>query len=72
MDEATRQNATLVEQAGSSASALQEEADSLARLVSIFKLNGGAAGARRPAAGSALALRPAGSRAGAEPEFEAF
>jgi methyl-accepting chemotaxis protein len=72
MDEATRQNASLVEQAGSSAFALQEEADKLAGLVSIFKLNGSGAATRRPAAGTALALRPAASRAGAEPEFEAF
>jgi methyl-accepting chemotaxis protein len=72
MDEATRQNATLVEQAGSSAFALQEEADKLAGLVSIFKLNGSSAATRRPAAGTTLALRPAASRTGAEPEFEAF
>jgi methyl-accepting chemotaxis protein len=36
MDETTQQNATLVEQAGTAASALQEEAENLARLVSIF------------------------------------
>jgi methyl-accepting chemotaxis protein len=53
MDETTQQNATLVEQAGSAASALQEEAEHLAHLVSIFKLQGaGAASFRRE-----LALR---------------
>jgi methyl-accepting chemotaxis protein len=55
MDETTRQNATLVEQAGASASALQEEAESLAQLVSIFKLD---------AAGAAV---PAVRKAGAQP-----
>jgi methyl-accepting chemotaxis protein len=39
MDETTQQNATLVEQAGAAASALQEEAENLAQLVSIFKLD---------------------------------
>ncbi|QJE00822.1 methyl-accepting chemotaxis protein [Massilia forsythiae] len=54
MDEATRQDAALVEQAGSAAAALQHEAGSLTHLVSIFKLDGAGAAARRPAA---LALR---------------
>ena len=47
MDETTQQNATLVEQAGTAASALQDEAESLAQLVSIFRL-GAAASAVRP------------------------
>jgi methyl-accepting chemotaxis protein len=46
MDEATQQNAALVGQAGASAAALQEEAENLARLVSIFKLEGAPAAAR--------------------------
>jgi len=46
MDEATQQNAALVEQAGAAASALQDEAATLARLVSIFKLDAQAQGAR--------------------------
>jgi methyl-accepting chemotaxis protein len=46
MDEATQQNAALVGEAGASASALQEEAENLARLVSIFKLEGAPAAAR--------------------------
>jgi methyl-accepting chemotaxis protein len=50
MDETTQQNATLVEQAGTAASALQDEAENLARLVSIFKLGTAHAPApRRPA-----------------------
>jgi methyl-accepting chemotaxis protein len=47
MDETTQQNATLVEQAGSAASALQEEAEHLAHLVSIFKLQGAGVGAAK-------------------------
>ena len=38
MDEATRQNATLVEQAEAAADAMQDEAAALARLVSVFKM----------------------------------
>jgi methyl-accepting chemotaxis protein len=66
MDETTQQNATLVEQAGAAATALQEEAENLARLVSIFKLSGvdsaAGGGARQPAAAGALATRQAGAR----------
>jgi methyl-accepting chemotaxis protein len=51
MDEATQQNAALVEQAGAAASALQDEAANLARLVSIFKLDTQAA---RPSASLAV------------------
>ena len=38
MDEATRQNATLVEQAEAAADSLQDEAAALAQLVSVFKM----------------------------------
>ena len=38
MDEATRQNATLVEQAEAAADAMQDEAAALAKLVSVFKM----------------------------------
>jgi methyl-accepting chemotaxis protein len=58
MDEATQQNAALVEQAGAAASALQDEAANLARLVSIFKLDAQTA---RPS--QSLAVVPA-ARAG--------
>jgi methyl-accepting chemotaxis protein len=60
MDEATQQNAALVEQAGAAASALQDEAATLARLVSIFKLDAQAQPARTS---TGLAVVPA-ARAG--------
>jgi methyl-accepting chemotaxis protein len=47
MDEATQQNTTLVEQAGSAATSLQDQAERMAQLVSIFKLDQEAS---RPAA----------------------
>jgi methyl-accepting chemotaxis protein len=40
MDEATRQNATLVEQASAAAASLQDEAATLAGVVSVFKMEG--------------------------------
>jgi len=40
MDEATQQNAALVEQAAAAAESLQDQADKLALAVSIFKLAG--------------------------------
>ncbi|MFC5461519.1 methyl-accepting chemotaxis protein [Massilia niabensis] len=39
MDEATRQNATLVEQASAAAASLQDEAATLAGVVSVFKMD---------------------------------
>ena len=41
MDEATRQNATLVEQAAAAAASLQDEAATLAHVVSVFKMEEG-------------------------------
>jgi methyl-accepting chemotaxis protein len=58
MDETTQQNATLVEQAGTAASSLQDEAENLARLVSIFKL-----GAAQAQAQAQVPRNPAGARA---------
>ncbi len=50
MDEVTQQNAALVEQAAAAAGALQDQAGTLAGVVSVFKLPAGAAhGAARPA-----------------------
>ncbi|MBC7513723.1 MAG: methyl-accepting chemotaxis protein [Herminiimonas sp.] len=43
MDEITQQNAALVEQAAAAAGALQDQADGLARLVSVFRLGDGVA-----------------------------
>ncbi|MGB6243157.1 MAG: methyl-accepting chemotaxis protein [Castellaniella sp.] len=42
MDDVTRQNASLVEESASAANSLQEQADTLAQLVSTFKLGAGA------------------------------
>jgi methyl-accepting chemotaxis protein len=41
MDEATQQNAALVEQAAAAAASLQDQAGTLAQVVSVFKLDGG-------------------------------
>ena len=53
MDQTTQQNAALVEEAAASAESLQDQAASLARLVSVFKLDnaqpGYAADSRNPA-----------------------
>ena len=49
MDEATRQNSALVEQAAAAADALREEAHALAEVVAVFRLDGeGHGGARAP------------------------
>jgi methyl-accepting chemotaxis protein len=54
MDEATQQNAALVEQAGAAAASLSDEAATLSRVVSIFKL--GDAERQAPAAAAARRL----------------
>ena len=46
MDEATQQNAALVEQAAAAAESLQEQAGKLAEAVSVFKLDGMTSSAR--------------------------
>jgi len=48
MDNVTQQNAALVEQAAAAAAAMQEQADHLTQLVSVFKVNGDAATASSP------------------------
>ena len=70
MDETTQQNATLVEQAGTAASALQEEAGNLARLVSIFKLDAAGASAHQPSAGGRARLAAPSRGARTEPALE--
>jgi methyl-accepting chemotaxis protein len=50
MDEVTQQNAALVEEAAASAEAMQEQAGSLMRAVSMFKLGSGKQGTRTVAA----------------------
>lgn len=48
MDNVTQQNAALVEQAAAAAAAMQEQADHLTQLVSVFKVNGDAASPSSP------------------------
>jgi methyl-accepting chemotaxis protein len=55
MDEVTQQNAALVEEAAASAEAMQEQAGSLMKAVSMFKLESGKAGARKTVAKPAIA-----------------
>jgi methyl-accepting chemotaxis protein len=50
MDEATRQNATLVQQASAAAASLEEEAERLAQVVSVFQIEGVEGAPVRPAA----------------------
>jgi methyl-accepting chemotaxis protein-1 (serine sensor receptor) len=49
MDQATQQNAALVEEASAAAQQLREEADSLARAVGAFRIEAQAGGTPRPA-----------------------
>ena len=56
MDQVTQQNAALVEQAAAAAQSLQDQAAQLARLVSVFKLEGGAPELKRVVAPSAARL----------------
>jgi methyl-accepting chemotaxis protein len=53
MDEATQQNAALVEQAAGAAASLESEAQTLSSVVSLFKLD------NRPVATQAVAPQPA-------------
>jgi len=63
MDGVTQQNAALVEEAAAASAALQEQATTLAQLVSVFNL--GQEDAPRPDASRSLTLRaPAPARAG--------
>ena len=50
MDEVTQRNAALVEEAAASADAMQEQAGSLTRAVSVFTLESGKQGTRKVAA----------------------
>jgi methyl-accepting chemotaxis protein len=62
MDDVTQQNAALVEEAAAAATSLEDQAASLAQLVSTFKLDS-SAGGRYEAAGRALGDRaPAATR----------
>lgn len=60
MDQATRQNAAMVEDAAGASTALHERAGSLSQLVSVFRVARTAAAPGRLAAGApAPAARPA-------------
>jgi hypothetical protein len=67
MDEVTQQNAVLVEEAAASAEAIQEQAGSLTRAVSVFKLDtrrqGTGTEAVKPLPRQRLSIMP-GSRSG--------
>ena len=58
MDEATQQNAALVEESAATATSMQEQAAKLAQVVGVFKLDAQAVVAA-PVAARAVALRPA-------------
>ena len=62
MDEATQQNAALVEESAAAAGAMQEQAAKLAQVVGVFKLDAGAAiaapAAPQAAPTRAIAVRP--------------
>jgi methyl-accepting chemotaxis protein len=63
MDEVTQQNAALVEQAAAAAASLQEQAASLAEVVSVFKVVQEADARSAPPAPRQLATARAASRA---------
>jgi methyl-accepting chemotaxis protein len=63
MDQVTQQNAALVEEAAAATQAMQEQAESLAQAVSVFKLEAAQAQAQAPRhapqQGRRVALAPA-------------
>ncbi|WP_306396343.1 methyl-accepting chemotaxis protein [Telluria beijingensis] len=65
MDSVTQQNAALVEEAAAAATSLQEQAATLAQLVSVFKVgdDGAVRGAHRAPASRALVVRQPGAKA---------
>ena len=74
MDEVTQQNAALVEEAAAAAESLEEQAQTLAQLVSVFKLDqnalvarGGPARTVAPSRASRPAARPAAKSTRARP-----
>jgi methyl-accepting chemotaxis protein len=58
MDEVTQQNAALVEEAAAAAASLQDQADNLSRVVSVFKLDSTHAVAHKVPAGSRPKANP--------------
>ncbi|RZT04165.1 methyl-accepting chemotaxis protein [Duganella sp. CF402] len=74
MDAVTQQNAALVEQAAAASASMQEQAENLSRVVSVFKLDQNAAApsmaAPRPAHAAASAPpRPAAPKAAPRPQL---
>ncbi|MBW8370279.1 MAG: hypothetical protein K0M66_04785, partial [Thiobacillus sp.] len=69
MDDATQQNAALVEEAAAAAESLQNQAGKLAEAVSVFKLDGGAYSARAelPVLRDRVAALPAKPKAAPAP-----
>ena len=65
MDEVTQQNAALVEEAAAAAGSLEDQAATLARVVSVF--NVGEVHGRRAAKAPAVASRPAANQAASKP-----
>jgi uncharacterized phage infection (PIP) family protein YhgE len=65
MDDATQQNAALVEEAAAAAESLQNQAGKLAEAVSVFKLDSGAYSARaeRPVQREAVTALPTNRKA---------
>ena len=75
MDTVTQQNAALVEQAAAASASMQEQAENLSRVVSVFKLDANVArnSARRPVATSSLATtKPRKALASASADFEEY
>ncbi|WMW80005.1 methyl-accepting chemotaxis protein [Undibacterium cyanobacteriorum] len=67
MDSVTQQNAALVEEAAAAAATLQEQAENLVKVVSVFKLDQSHFATNRPRATARPAPSPAPSRRSAPP-----
>ncbi|WP_425482760.1 methyl-accepting chemotaxis protein [Caldichromatium japonicum] len=68
MDEATQQNAALVEEAAAAAESLEDQTQTLVQAVSVFRLKGASAGHPKPAA---PARAPVKAQLGAQCKFPA-
>jgi methyl-accepting chemotaxis protein len=72
MDTVTQQNAALVEQAAAASASMQEQAENLSRVVSVFKLDQNAAAspmAPRPAPAASAPPRPAAPKVAPRPQL---
>jgi methyl-accepting chemotaxis protein len=77
MDEVTQQNAALVEEAAAAAASLQDQADNLVKVISVFKIDGTQANASAPRLKMAsrttpIALAKPGAVAASGSEWEQF